>query len=140
MAAGVLAVTLTAMGASSAPREASLFPPHSILWGAAAVYLVLLAATALLLRRQVTAELILIVGWAALELSELDALYGMDRFDFQAAAVFIAVVVLAAALSLVCYLLYYRLGAVAGFVDGMIPLILVALTMAALTAAMAFLR
>lgn len=138
MAAGILAVALTATGVTAIPREVSLFPPRSLLWGGAAVYLVLLAATALLLRRQVTTELFLIVGWTVLELSELDALYGAGRFAFRTAVVFSVVVVLSAALSLVCYLLYYRLTATAGYVDGMIPLLLVAVVMAALTAAMAF--
>lgn len=137
MASGILAVALTALGITSAPREASLFPPHSILWGGAAVYLILLATTALLLRRQVTTELFLIVGWAMLELSQLDALYGVGRFGLKTAMVFTAVVVLAAAVSLVCYLRYYRLEAFAGYIDGMVPLILVAVVMAALTAALA---
>lgn len=137
MAAGILSVTLTALGITSAPREATLFPPHSILWGGVAVYLILLATTALLLRRQVTTELFLIVGWAMLELSQLDALYGAGRFGLKKAMIFSAVVILAAAISLVCYLKYYRLEAWAGYIDGMIPLILVAAVMAALTAALA---
>ena len=53
-------------------------------------------------------------------------------------AVALAVVVgIAALISLICYVLYYNLGNTAGYIDGMIPLLMVALVMSGLSAALA---
>jgi len=58
----------------------------------------------------VTTELILIVGWTVLMLSENSVI------------------------SLICYIIYYKLGKKAGFWDGILPLILVTIYMAIETA------
>lgn len=47
-----------------------------------------------------------------------------------------AVIGVAALASLVCYVLYYRLGALAGYIDGMLPLLIIAVVMAGLSAVM----
>ena len=136
-AAGIAAVVLAVQGIRSAPIEAALFPGGLLLWGGVAAYFILLAVTGLLFQRQVTTELFLIVGWAVLALSEINTLYGVGRFSRGMAVPFAVVIVAAALISLVCYVLYYNLGDRAGYFDGMIPLLLVALVTAGISAAMA---
>lgn len=136
-AAGIAAIILAVKGILSASIGAGLFPGGLLLWGGVAAYLVLLAVTRLLIKRPVTTELFLIVGWAVLALSEINVLYGAGRFSHGLAAGFVAAVVAAALISLVCYVLYYNLGNRAGYFDGMIPLLLVALVMAGLAVALA---
>ncbi len=134
--AGIAAVALMLSGITAAPRGAALFPPHSILWGGVAAYLILLAGTWFLWKRPVTTELILIVGWAMLELSAVDALYGAGNFRRGPAIGLSVMTGLAAVLCLVCYVLYYRLGQRESYTDGMIPLITGMLATAATAAAM----
>ena len=55
-------------------------------------------------------------------------------WDAVISAVLIGV---ASVISLVCYVLYYNLGDRAGYFDGMIPLLMVSLTMAGISVAMA---
>ncbi len=91
--------------------------------------------TALGLKRQVTTELLLIVGWAALVFAEVNALYGIGRFSGAATVCFFAVTGVCAVVSLICYVLFYSLDSRAGYIDGMIPLLLAAAVMVILTLA-----
>lgn len=136
VAAGIAAVALMLSGITAVPHGAALFPSHSILWGGAAAYLILLAVTWLLWKRPVTTELILIVGWAMLEFSTIDALYGAGGFRRGPAIGLSVMTGLAAVLCLVCYVLYYRLGQKESYTDGMIPLITGMLATAATAVAM----
>ena len=135
--AGLAAIILAVQGIRSASIGATLFPGRSLLWGGIAAYFILLAITGLLFRRPVTTELFLIVGWAALALAEINALYGAGRFSHWLAVVFVVVIGVAALISLVCYVLYYNLGDRAGYFDGMVPLLMVALVTAGVSVAMA---
>lgn len=94
--------------------------------------MVLLVVTYLFFKRPVTTELLLIVGWAMLALTEINALYGMTVFSRKTALIFCGITAGAALASLVCYVLYYRLGNMAGYIDGMIPLVLAAVVFAGL--------
>jgi len=136
-AAGLGAVVLIVRGVFAAPAGVSPFPAGSLLWGGAAAYFALLALTRLAFRRPVTTELFLIVGWAVLVLAETGALRGLGRLSRGTAAAFSAAAGLVAAADLVCYTLYYRLDARAGYFDGMVPLASAIPFMAALCAAMA---
>lgn len=133
---GLLSVILAVKGIQSASIRETLFPNGLLLWGGIAVYLILLAVTVLLLKRPVTTELLLIVGWTALALSEINVLYGMGLFSHGLAVMFAVVIGVAALISLVCYVLYYNFGDRAGYFDGMVPLFLVALVMAGISTAM----
>ncbi|MGE4277253.1 MAG: hypothetical protein AB7E30_08800 [Lawsonibacter sp.] len=135
-AAGLAAVILAERGILSAPVGVTLFPEGLLFWGGIAGYLILLAVTRLLFQRQVTSELLLIMGWAVLALAEINALYGVGRFPHRLAVVFVVAIGVATWISLVCYVLYYRLGERAGYFDGMIPLCLAALVMAGISVAM----
>lgn len=134
--AGLISIILAVKGIQSASIRSTLFPSGLLLWGGIAAYFILLAVTRLLFKRQVTTELLLIVGWAALALSEINVLYGIGRFSHGLAVIFAVVIGAAALISLACYVLYYNLGDYAGYFDGMVPLLMVAIVMAGISAAM----
>jgi hypothetical protein len=134
--AGVAAVILAVNGILSGTFGSAFFSSRLPIWGGIAVYLILLPVTGLLLKRPVTSELFLIVGLAVLELSEINVLYGTGRFSHGLAIIFVVVIGVTMLLNLVCYVLYYNLGAYAGYFDGMIPLFVAALTMAGISTAM----
>ena len=99
--------------------------------------MVLLIVTYVFFHRPVTTELLLIVGWAMLALAEINALYGMDVFSRKTAVIFCLITAAAVLGSLVCYVLYYRLGNTAGYIDGIVPLVLAAAVFGVLAAAIA---
>lgn len=135
--AGLISIILAVKGITSASLKITLFPNEFLLWGGIAAYCVLLAATRLIFKRPVTTELFLIVGWAVLALSEVNTLYGICRFSYGLAVIFTAVIIAAALVSLICYILYYSLGKRAGYFDGIIPLLTIALVMCGISAAAA---
>ncbi len=132
---GLAAVYLILRGASSIQSARTFFPGMALLIGTIAVYFILLTVTALGLKRQVTTELLLIVGWAALVFAEVNALYGIGRFSGATAACFFVIAGVCAVVSLICYVLFYSLDSKAGYIDGMIPLLLAAVVMIVLTLA-----
>lgn len=136
--AGLIAVVFAVKGISSASIETVLLPKGILLWGGIAVYLILLVVTYLFFKRPVTTELFLIIGWAVMILSEINVLYGLGRFSYSHVIVFIIVIGVATLISLVCYVLYYNLGGLAGYLDGMVPLLLAALVTAIISIAMIF--
>ena len=80
-------------------------------------------------------ELFLIVGWAMLALWETNVLYGIGQLSHALAVIFTVIIGVSALISLVCYVLYYNLGARAGYFDGMVPLLMVALVMGGISVA-----
>lgn len=135
-AAGVAAVVFAARGLGAVSANPGLFPSGWILWGGILAYVVLLAITRFLLHRPVTTELFLIVGWAMLALSEVSALLGGGAFSHGIAIRFVTIVVVSTVISLICYTLYYNLSAAAGFIDGMVPLLMSALVTAGIDLAL----
>ncbi len=130
---GIAALVMIIKGANGANTIRSFFSAKAILLSAVFIYIALLLVTQLAFHRQVTTELLLIVGWTALAFLESNALYGMEIISRNGALCLFALAVLAAALSMICYVLYYGLEGRAGYIDGMIPLILVAVYMAVLS-------
>ncbi len=130
---GIAAVVMILKGANGVDTAQSFFSARAILLIAVISYAVLLLATRIAFHRQVTTELLLIVGWTALAFLESNALYGIGVITRNGALGLFTAAVLAAALSMVCYVLYYGLGDRAGYIDGMIPLILAAVCMTALS-------
>jgi len=100
-----------------------------IIAAGAAVYIVLLLLTNVLMQRQVTTELMLIVFWACMQVCALNALLGEDIIGKAAFALMAAIVLAAAAAGMICYLKYYDLPPMTAFYDGMVPLILFAIVM-----------
>ena len=128
--AGVITALWGMLGKTQGSR---LFGGWHILWGGIVLYFLLLAVTVLLFKRQLTSELFLIVGWGMLALAEINALFGLGLFSHGLSVGFIIVIGAAVIVSLVCYVLYYRLDSSTGYIDGMVPLLLAAGTMAGIS-------
>ena len=137
---GMAGVVLTVIGLNGNQMQAKIQTIPG--WGIAAagliIYVVLLAVTSGLLHRQVTSELLIITAWAVLELSLVSFLYGIGRFGMPVTLGSVMLILAAAAISMVCYLLYYSLAPYPGFIDGMIPLIAVAVVMMSINAVLIF--
>ena len=132
---GAAAVISIIRGIQTAQLQQTIIPAGWILPLAAAVYVLLAVITGRFMNRPVTTELILIVAWAALTLAEVNMLYGTGALPFGTACSFFAVTVLFSLVSMAAYILYYNLDPTTGYIDGMIPLILAALMMGAISAA-----
>ncbi len=100
----------------------------AVIAAGAAVYILLLLLTNLLMHRQVTTELMLIVFWVCMQVCACNALYGADIIGRTAFIVLAVIAVVVAAAGMICYLKYYELEPMPAFYDGMVPLILFALT------------
>jgi len=135
--AGVAAVICIIWGVSGVGADKLLFPSWYAIVGWIAGYVVLAVGTWWLFDRPVTSELLLITGWGALALAQVSALAGSGLFSRGTAIVFVVVVAVVIIASLVCYVLYYGLDPWPSYIDGMIPLILTALTLAAISVCMA---
>ncbi len=136
VAAGIAGLAFAASGLRAAGDNPGLIPSGWVLWGGAAAYVLALLITGFLLHRPVTTELFLIVGWAMLALAEASALFGCGALGRGAAMAFVVLIAVGAAVSMVCYVLYYKLPAQAGFIDGIVPLATAALIMAGMDAAL----
>lgn len=83
-----------------------------------AAYIVLLAVTILIFRRQVTAELFLIVAWATLETCAIFATF------LEIPQILLITVAAVSIFAIIAYLLYYSLDELTAFYLGLVPLIL----------------
>ena len=131
--AGLYGVIQILRGILTETQASLLLPGGYILWGGIAVFAILLPVTVSLFKRPVTSELILIVGWGMLALAEINSLFGTGLFSNKLSVGFFMLILICVVVSLVCYILYYRLGSRAGYIDGMVPLILAAMVMAAIS-------
>ena len=127
---GLLGVILAIRGIFLETPTEQLLPNRYILLGGIAVYIILLVITALPFKRPVTSELLLIVGWGTLAFAEVNLLFGIGLFSHRLSIGFLVFIGSTIAISLVCYILYYRLDSRAGYIDGMVPLLLAAFVMA----------
>lgn len=100
-----------------------------ILAGGMLVYMVLLFGTKTLLHRQVTTELVLIIGWAMLEIACTNTAFSLENLSRGRVITFLIIVLAATISSLIFYLLYYRVEAMLGYYFGMIPLITTGISM-----------
>lgn len=125
---GAAGVVLAVSGINA--TEQKPVPQLAIVLAGVGAYVLLLLLSLWIWKRQVTTELALILAWAVLELSTLNALAGAHAWSRPWLVGFAVIVAIAVAGSMVCYLLYYRLPENTAFVVGMVPLILLALVMA----------
>jgi len=121
---GVAGIALTSSGVMWLSQDSKGLPVRFILLGSAVVFFILLLVTAIAFRRAVTSELLIIHIWVALELSMVAVLYGTGRFGLGSAVTITVLVGIAFVVSLICYILYYRLKGRSSYWDGMIPLIM----------------
>ena len=137
MLSGVLSLVVVGIGIASTPLGGRGAPTIAIILGAALSYFVLIAVTTAFFHRVLTAELLVIVVWAAVELLVVNALYACGRFAAAQAVGCVAAVALASLIGLACYVLYYRLNGYPSFWDGLVPLAVDALATAGLLFAQA---
>ena len=104
-----------------------------IIGACAAVYVILLVVTNVVMHRQVTTELMLIVFWICMELCIINTMHGAGHWGLAAAVICAVIDIIVAAAGMVCYLMYYNLEPMKGFYMGMVPLILFAAYMAGLS-------
>ena len=105
-------------------------PGRWIALAGAVAYAVLLMGTTRIFHRQVTSELLIIVAWTVLELCAVNFLYRCGALSPLGALTLACLILSAAASSLVCYILYYRLPYTPGFIAGCVPLALAVVTIA----------
>ncbi len=126
---GVIAVVMIVQCKSG---DQLLFSNNVMVAGSIVVYIVLAALTRMFMHRPITTELILIVGWLALMFKEVNTLYSLNCYSKILSIIVLIVCIVMFFISLVCYVMYYDLDVVKGYVDGMIPLILVVIMMIAI--------
>ena len=126
---GIAALAAIVQGAEGTDAAHAFFTGQTVLMAGVLAYVVLLLYTGIALHRQVTTELFLIVGWTALAFLEVNALCSLGTVSRTGAVALFVLALLFAAVSMVCYLLFYGLDERAGYVDGMVPLILVGIYM-----------
>lgn len=131
---GLAAATMIIDGVLALPNDDVPVALPYLAIGGFIVYIVLLFGTVGLFKRILTAELIIMVFWAVLELSVVDVAYGAACISTAAALGLTAVIGLASAGNLVSYLLYYRMNERAAYIDGMVPLAAAALVAVLLAA------
>ena len=130
-ACGLLGATRTCAGAAQLVRGGAV---PAVAVGSVVLYLVLLAVTTRAFGRQPTTELVLFVAWLGMELLCAWALGCAGRGG--AAELAVALALAGFVVSLVCYVLYYRLAPLPSFVDGCLPLALIGVVSAALALVM----
>ena len=130
---GLLALIEILRGNNCVNKAEKVIDGSQIVLFGAAVYVALLLVTSLLLKRQVTTELFLIVGWAVVTLLELNSFFALNCLSKTAVIVFAVITLIFAAASMVCYLLYYKLDGLKGCADGAVPLMLVVIMTAAVS-------
>lgn len=128
-AVGIVGGYLVLRAISDINLSRSLIGGFKLLAIGALVYVALLLVSFFALNRPVTTELLLIVGWAVLQISYVNVLYGTTHIGLTTAIILILCIIAFAVASLVAYMAYYQLEAFASYVDGMIPLILVMIMM-----------
>ncbi len=125
----VLGIAALAMIIQGCLRADSPIRFMFIIAAGAAAYIALLLLTNLLMQRQVTTELMLIVFWVCMEICALGSLCGEGVFSGKLFALLAVITLAAAAAGMICYLKYYDLEPMPAFYDGMVPLILFAAVM-----------
>lgn len=119
---GIVGLFFMIRGLGSIKLQMETIANWKIAVGGIVAYIVLLALTFLLLKRQVTTELLLITGWAVLGLCIVNTLYGSGIYTQTLSMALVIILAIVVVANLVCYLLYYPLGGFAGYIVGMVPL------------------
>ena len=97
-------------------------------------YLILLLVTQYFLKREVTTELILIVGWITLEVAVINRLNAEGFLPDNRFFGMCIVLAIAFVISIILYVMYYRMDDTKAFYSAMIPLITEAVSMGVLIA------
>ena len=131
LALGLGGVVVTIVGMVQCPVVQAAAPNWLIACAGLALYVALLLLTSRVMKRSVTTELILIVGWLTLEACALNSLLAAVYVTDAAFWTCLAIDIVAVAIGMACYLRYYDLPKRAAFLVGMVPLVLFAVAMGA---------
>lgn len=126
---GLAGLTVNMLGIIKIPPKEGLVSGIVIVITGVVTYMVLLYGSRIILHRQVTSELFLIIGWAMLEVASINRSFAWEMVTVNQVALFLVIVAAAAILSLYFYLQYYRVKPMVGYIYGMIPLITEAISM-----------
>ena len=103
-----------------------------IIVGGIVLYILLMIVTQSIFQRVVTTELFLIVGWTMLEMSAINRLSGSGFLTGTKLVTMYVVLLLAFVISMILYVIYYRMEPMKAFYCAMIPLITEGLSMGVL--------
>ena len=123
-AAGLAGVAVTVIGCNQPGSRPAPIPSIVILIGGIVIYIVIMIGSSVFLHRQVTTELLLIIGWLMLEALSYQSAYCHEVIGRFVMLVMMLVAVTASILSLYFYMQYYQVEERRGYVYGMIPLIM----------------
>lgn len=126
---GLTGLVLNMLGIIKTPPERGLVSGLVIIVAGIVTYVVLLYGSRIILHRQVTSELFLIIGWSMLEVASINRAFAWERVSIDKVIVFLVIVAVAAVLSLYFYLQYYKVKPMTGYFFGMVPLITEAISM-----------
>lgn len=133
-AAGFAGITFSLLPVEEKSLSGKLNPFH-ILIGGIAAYIMLLLATKLIWNRVVTMELLLIVGWATLEITVINRLNAIGILSDGRFLMMCFVTGIAFIISMILYVAYYQMEEMKAFYAAMVPLITEAASMAILIVA-----
>ncbi|MBC3797502.1 hypothetical protein [Acetobacterium tundrae] len=136
---GVAAIVILSWGIATLSKHSESIPVWLILVGVAALFVVLLLVTTMIFQRIVTSELLIILVWTGLELSAITVLFGTGRFGPETGVILAVLVGIVTVVSLICYVLYYRLDEILSYWIGMVPLTFSGLFCAVFLGVLAFL-
>lgn len=132
---GIAGVVLSLSGSGALPAvHPRRLKTAQVLIGGVIAYIVLLGITTARFHRPVTTELFLITAWAMMEGSVLNALEGAAVIIPGRCTAGFFIIAAAAAVSLVLYVLYYRMAPMRAFYAAMVPLITEGISMGAVLA------
>lgn len=123
VALGIAAVALIVAALVGLPAS---IPTFILVAGGIALYVVLLGITDVIMNRPVTTELLLFTAWFVLELNFLNGIASTGLVTGASLIIMGLAVLVGFIACLVCYVAYYGLRGRQSFVDGLIPLALVA--------------
>jgi hypothetical protein len=134
---GLAGVILSLSGSGALPAvHPRRLKTAQILIGGVIAYVILLGLTSSLFHRPVTTELFLITAWTMMEVSLLNALEGASVITSGRCTAGFCIIAAAAAVSLVLYVLYYRMAPMRAFYAAMVPLITEGISMGVVLALM----
>ena len=128
---GLAGVVFSVLGCNQPGSRTAPIPSIVILIGGIVIYIVLMIGSSAVLHRQVTTELLLIIGWLVLEALSYQGAYCHEVIGRSVMMVLLLTAVTASILSLYFYLQYYQVEERRGYVYGMIPLIMDGICMTA---------
>lgn len=126
---GLVGVWLSMHGMSELTIRHSMFSGSRIMGIGIFVYIVLVLITFFGFHRPVTTELFLITGWLILEMCLINTLYGAQILSISRFWNLFFVLMVAFVVSILLYILYYRMEAMKAYYAAMIPLMTEAISM-----------